>query len=171
MNISFIILSFKSNQFYFILCKFPLFSTVELKLGHSIFQFILRFKIGISECGFCAYFNFFPNSQKENWKLAFVYVALQGLIEKNWASVMLIRLQQDVLGYYTLYRLRTFRRVNSILTCYFVFGYNISYYNTSKLKKELFVFFYNLFLLLLGSQIRGAQTRLSVLASINHCSS
>ena len=34
-----------------ILWKFPLFSTVKLKLGHIIFQFILRFKIGIFECG------------------------------------------------------------------------------------------------------------------------
>ena len=35
-----------------ILCKFPLFSTVKLKLGHSLCQFILRFKIGIFECWF-----------------------------------------------------------------------------------------------------------------------
>ena len=63
----------------FILYEFPLLSTVELKFGKSIFQFILRFKTGIFEWGHYAYFNFFPNSQKENWKFAFVNVALVGL--------------------------------------------------------------------------------------------
>ena len=63
----------------FILYEFPLLSTVELKFGQSIFQFILRFKTGIFEWGHYAYFNFFPNSQKENWKFAFVNVALVGL--------------------------------------------------------------------------------------------
>ena len=53
--------------------------TVELILGYSLFQFILRFKMEISECGFYVYFNFFPNSQKENWKFVFVNVTLVGL--------------------------------------------------------------------------------------------
>ena len=49
--------------------------------------------------------------------------------------------------------------VNSILTCFFVFDYNISYYNTLKMKKELFVFVLLSFfitLINLGVQIRGA---------------
>ena len=33
----------------------------------------------IFECESKAYFNFFSNSQKENWKFAFVNVALVGL--------------------------------------------------------------------------------------------
>ena len=32
-------------------CEEPLFSTMKLKLEHCFFQFILRFKIGIFECG------------------------------------------------------------------------------------------------------------------------
>ena len=47
-----------------ILCKFPLFSTAKPKLGHSIFEFILRFEIGIFECDFGLYLKLFPNSQK-----------------------------------------------------------------------------------------------------------
>ena len=47
-----------------ILCKFPLFSTDKPKLGHSIFEFILRFEIGIFECDFGLYLKLFANSQK-----------------------------------------------------------------------------------------------------------
>ena len=60
-----------------------------------------------------------------------------------------------------------FRLLNSILTCYFVFGYNISYYNTLKLKRELFVFVLLSFfitLMNLGARIRGAQTRYTVVS-------
>ena len=40
-------------------------SAVELKLGHSVFQFILRFKMEIFECGSQAHFNFFLNHKKK----------------------------------------------------------------------------------------------------------
>ena len=53
-----------------------------------------------------------------------------------------------VLGYYIYCIDYVHSGVNLILTCYFVFGYNISYYNTLKLKKELFVFVLLSFLLL-----------------------
>ena len=57
--------------------------------------------------------------------------------------------------------------VHSILICYFVFDYNISYYNTFKLKKELFVFVLLSFfitLINLVTQIQGAQTRYTVIS-------
>ena len=51
--------------------ELPLFSTVELKLGHSFSQCILRFKIRIFNVGLKLYFQVFPNSQKHrNWMLA-----------------------------------------------------------------------------------------------------
>ena len=56
------------------LCKFPLFSTMKFTLGRSLFQFILRFEIGIFECGL----KLFPNSEK-NGKLVILNVALVGL--------------------------------------------------------------------------------------------
>ena len=75
----------------------------------------------------------------------------EGLIEKNNLGVRNINTSTSRftihLGYNTLYRLLTFRK-KLILTCFFVFDYNISYYNTLKMKKELFVLFYYLFLLL-----------------------
>ena len=46
--------------------------------------------------------------------------------------------------------------VNSILNCYFVFSYNINYYSTLKLKKELVVFVllsFFIILINLGAQI------------------
>ena len=60
-----------------------------------------------------------------------------------------------------------FRLLNSILTCYFVFGYNISYYNTLKLQKELFLFVllsFSITLMNLHAQIRGAQTRYTIVS-------
>ena len=49
------------------LYKFPLFSMVRLKLGHSISKFILRLKIGIFECwSLC--FQIPPNSIK-SWEI------------------------------------------------------------------------------------------------------
>ena len=71
------------------------------------------------------------------------------------------------LGYYLFYRLLTSRSKLDI-NCYFVFDYNITYYNTLKLKKELFAFacfFYLSFfitLINLGAQIIGSQTRYTV---------
>ena len=66
----------------------------------------------------------------------------QGLIEKNnlgvGGNVNPPAMRYDS-GYYTLYRLYLDSGVNSILTCFFVFDYNISY-NTLKMKRELFVF-------------------------------
>ena len=58
-----------------ILCKFPLFSTTELKLAHGISQFILRFKIEIFESGSLGWI-----SQKKKKKLGFVNVSLVGLL-------------------------------------------------------------------------------------------
>ena len=55
--------------------------------------------------------------------------------------------------------------INSILTCFFVFDYNISHYNVLKMKKELFVFVLISFFITLSNlvtQIRGAQTRYTV---------
>ena len=55
--------------------------------------------------------------------------------------------------------------VNSILICFFVFDCNINHYSTLKMKKELFLFvFLSVFITLidLGAQIRGAQTRYTV---------
>ena len=52
--------------------------------------------------------------------------------------------------------------VNLILTCYFVFGYNISYYNTLKLKKELFVCFTIFFYYF--NYFQGAQTRYTIVS-------
>ena len=77
-------------------------------------------------------------------------MGFQGLIEKNSLGDGNVNTPTTIyiLGYYTLYRLCTFRRVNSILTSYFVFGYNISYYSTLKLKKELLLFVFYLFSLL-----------------------
>ena len=49
-----------------------------------------------------------------------------------------------------------------MLTCFFVFDYDSSYYNTLKMKKELFVLvliFFFITWINLGAQIRGAQTR------------
>ena len=60
-----------------------------------------------------------------------------------------------------------FRLLNSILTCYFVFGYNISYYNTLKLQKKLFLFVllsFSITLMNLHAQIRGAQTRYTIVS-------
>ena len=54
-------------------------STVELKLEHGIFQFFLRFKMEIFECGFLGLLQFFPNSKEENRSFAFVNVAVVGL--------------------------------------------------------------------------------------------
>ena len=63
----------------FISCKFLFSFNSGTQFRHSIFQFILRFKMEIVECGSKAYFTFFPYSQKENRKFAFVNVALVGL--------------------------------------------------------------------------------------------
>ena len=52
-----------------------------------------------------------------------------------------------------------------MLICFFVFDYNINHCNTLKMKKELFLFvFLSVFITLigLGAQIRGAQTRYTV---------
>ena len=60
-----------------------------------------------------------------------------------------------VLGYYTLYRLLTFRSKLGI-NLLFVSDYNINHYNTLKMKKELFLFvFVSVFITLidLGAQI------------------
>ena len=51
-------------------------------------------------------------------------------------------------------------RVNLILTCFFVFDYNISYYNTLKMKKELFVFVLLSFFITLINL--GTQTRFTI---------
>ena len=60
-----------------ILCKFPLFSTMELKLAHGISQFILRFKIEIFECGSLGWIS--PKKKKKK-QLGFLNVALVGLL-------------------------------------------------------------------------------------------
>ena len=79
---------------------------------------------------------------------------------------MLIRLLQDIFQA-TIHCIDYVRSgVNSILTCYIVFGYNISYCNTVKLN-ELFVFVLLSFfitLMNLSVQIRGAQTRHTVVS-------
>ena len=65
----------------------------------------------------------------------------QGLIEKNnlgFGNVNTLT-ARHVLGYYTLYRLLTFRR-KLYINLIFCFDHNINYYNTLKTKKELFVF-------------------------------
>ena len=90
----------------------------------------------------------------------------QGLMEKNNLGVGNINTPTTryVLDYNTFYRLLTFR-VKSILTCFFVFDYNIIYCNTLRIKKELFVFVLLSFfitLINLGAQIRGAQTRYTI---------
>ena len=64
--------------------------------------------------------------------------------------------------YYTLYQLLTCRIQLNINLFYFVsFDCNISYYNRLKIKKEVFVFLLQSFLITLinlGAQIWGAQT-------------
>ena len=73
-----------------------------------------------------------------------------------------------VLGYYIYCIDYVHSGVNLILTCYFVFGYNISYYNTLKLKKELFVFvLLSFFITLITFKVPKHGIPLSVLASIN----
>ena len=90
----------------------------------------------------------------------------RGLIEKNNLGIGNVNMHATryVLGYYKLYKLFTFR-VNLILTCIFVFDYNISYYNSFKMKKELFAFvLLSLFIPLinLGTQIWDTQTRYTI---------
>ena len=79
-------------------------------------------------------------------------VISQGLIEENNLGVGNVNtsVMRYVLDYYTLCRLLTF-----------------SYYNTLKMKKELFVFVLISFfitLINLGAQIRGAQTQYTVVS-------
>ena len=50
-DIEYFIHYIKKNVTSFVLCKFPLSSTVELTLGRSILQSIFRFKIGSFERG------------------------------------------------------------------------------------------------------------------------
>ena len=69
-----------------------------------------------------------------------------------------------VLGYYTLYRLLTFRSKLNI-NLIFCFDKNIIYYNTLKMKKELCVSVLLSFFITsiyLGAQIGGAQTQYTV---------
>ena len=63
------------------------------------------------------------------------------MIEKNNLGVGNVNTPtaRHVLGYYTLYRLLTFRR-KLYINLLFCFDYNINYYNALKMKKELFVF-------------------------------
>ena len=94
-----------------------------------------------------------------NLTLWIVRVIDQGLIEKNSLSIGNVNMSttRNVLGYYTLYRLLTFRSKLNI-NLLFVFDYNINHYNTLKMKKELFLFvFLSAFITLidLGAQIRG----------------
>ena len=70
----------------------------------------------------------------------------QGLIERNNLGIGNVNTltTRYVLGYNTLYRLLTFMSKLNINLLFFVFDYNISYYNTLKIElltlKELFVF-------------------------------
>ena len=55
--------------------------------------------------------------------------------------------------------------VNSILTCFFVFVNNVSYYKTLKMKRKLFeeeTILFFITLINLGAQIRGAQTQYTI---------
>ena len=55
--------------------------------------------------------------------------------------------------------------INSILICFFVFDYNITHYNTLKMKTEQFLFvFLSAFITLidLGTQIQGTQTQYTI---------
>ena len=58
---------------------------------------------------------------------SFPNVIYKGLIEKNNLGVNSnMPAMKYILGYYTLYRLLTFK--SKLLTCFTVFDYNISYY-------------------------------------------
>ena len=84
------------------------------------------------------------------------------MIEKNSLGVSNVNMSttRQILGYYTLHRLLTFRSKLNI-NLLFVFDYNINHYNTLKMKKELFFFvflcFYYYYVF-----IRGTQTRYTV---------
>ena len=101
----------------------------------------------------------------------------QGLIERNNLGIGNVNTltTRYVLGYNMLYRLLTFMSKLNINLLFFVFDYNISYYNkikdwTINIKGTIcvcftiFFYFFNL-----GAQIRGTQTWYTVvnLASIN----
>ena len=90
----------------------------------------------------------------------------QGLIEKNNLGVGNVNTPATryVLGYYNCTDYLN-SGVNSIFTNGFLSDYNISYYNTLKMKKKLFVFILLSFfisLINLGAPIRGAQIRYAV---------
>ena len=95
----------------------------------------------------------------------YIYINISGVNRKNNLGVGNVNAPATryVLGHCTLYRLLTFRR-NSILTCFFVFDYNISYYDKELKKKELFVFVLLIFFITLINL--GAQIRFSILALI-----
>ena len=76
------------------LCELPiLFSTVKLKLGHKLFQFIHKFKIWILKCWSfgCIYFQVFPNSWKR-WKIGIFEYTLffyKHMGKLGWSSICL----------------------------------------------------------------------------------
>ena len=77
-----------------------------------------------------------------------ISLTMSGVDRENSLGISNVNMSamRYVLGYYTLYRLLTFRSKLDI-NLLFVFDYNINHYNTLKMKKELCLFSY-LFLLL-----------------------
>ena len=90
------------------------------------------------------------------------------MIEKNNFGIGNVNTPttRRILGYYTLYRLRTFRSKLTIKLL-FCFWLHISYYNTLKLEMELFVFVLLSFfftLINLGTETQGTQARYTVVS-------